>query len=194
MAVLLWACCARAGSSVVVQGRLNHSLVQQAYLEADWGRLGQELERFLVKPGRKADQLDSVCAFKFLAAIRASRPETRAIGEEYFRRLLVLNPAFQASELRDLFVSADVIAAFRSAEKDLRLGQGASARKPTPMATAASETSGSGGQNRGGTGSRKAWVWLGTGGAALAAVAGAFFILTDHSGPEVVTTTIPVEL
>lgn len=194
---LVWAFCAYAETGFLVQGRLNHTLVQQAYLEADWNGLAKGLESFLRNPAAKADGLDSLCALKYLAVIHASRPETRLLGEENFNRLLELAPSFEASGLANLFVSDEVITLFLRVKREFRQAQLPSPQIPGPgpaTATAPGETGSTAFREADSAGGKRGhtWVWVGAGGAAVVGALTAYFFLAADSEPA--THKIPVEL
>lgn len=173
---------------------MNHSLVQQAYLEADWNGLAKGLESFLRNPGAKADGLDSLCALKYLAVIHASRPETRLLGEENFNRLLELDPSFEASGLSNLFVSDEVITLFLRVKREFRQAQIPS-QNPMPVVATAPGATGSSAFREADSADGKrghTWVWVGAGGVAVVGALTAYFLLADDSQPG--THKIPVEL
>lgn len=185
MLTLAWAGCAQAGPDILVQGRLNYSRIQQAYLEADWNPLAKELKAFLRKPGALAERVDSIWALKYLGAIRGSRAETRLQSEEDFRRLLLLDPAFEASNLSDLFVSEEVLAVFRRMKTESRNARDpafAQAPAPTPAAPEPQK-------RRSKTG---LWVAAGVGTVAVAAVGATYYLRTrDRTREEVIHVPFP---
>ena len=188
---------ARAGGragGIYAKGMLNHTQAHQAYLEAEWKTLTRDLEKFLADPRRRADYVDSVFAYKYLAVMYAADARTSRQAEAHFRRLLALAPAVDTADLRNLYASPEAMALFRRLREEYPREIRATAAKAGPSPETEVPVPG----GKGGAGAearvRRNWMYWGAAAGAAAAVMGALIYVSVSGPQEPARTRIPVDL
>ena len=194
------------GGLVQAFDALNQAKVHKAYEDGDFDVVVDTLAAFQ-KANPIHSRADSIFIAKHLAVVYAANPKTVEIGKHWMYRLLDLLPA---ADFAGMYVNEEIDRIFEKVRAEFLSRQHAlgvdtskivlPTRHGKPAgdssslvnkAPSAASTSSLESRTSGQT--RRKWVWIGVGGATVAAVLTTFLIVSDKA-PAKSTTVVPVTL
>lgn len=110
----------RAEAGPRTQVELDTASVRKFYLEGDFDRAIEDIERAL-KWDRSFSHQDSVFMFKHLGVMHAAKYETREKGKHYMFQLLAVEPA---ARILDMYASDMIYMIFKNIQTEFEATQG----------------------------------------------------------------------
>lgn len=168
-------------------GTLDRDLVHYMYMEGEFDKVQAALEHYRHSVDSLSDP-DRIVVYKYLGVIYSARPETRVKGEGYLFSLLQIVPTIT---LLDMYISDAVESIFKNVQERYKTVTRERQDSGAPATAAAAETPPTGSRGAPRTpaarparkGSAK-WPYIAAAGAATAAAAVAFFVLSGPAEPE----------